>query len=62
MLTIYKPAEYLLVTVNTEISRMKYRNEYDRLERLTQLKRMLEYIEHDVDVAIDEELIKFLDM
>ena len=62
MLTIYKPAEYLLVTVNTEISRMKYRNEYDRLERLTMLKRMLEIVEPNTQVAIDEELFKFLDM
>lgn len=62
MLTIYKPAEYLLVTVNTEISRMKYRNEYDRIERLTILKRMLEIIEPNTQVAIDEELFKFLDM
>lgn len=62
MLTIYKPAEYLLVTVNTEISRMKYRNEYDRIERLTNLKRMLEIVESNTQVAIDEELFKFLDM
>lgn len=62
MLTIYKPAEYLLGTVNTEISRMKYRNEYDRIERLTNLKRMLEIVEPNTQVAIDEELFKFLDM
>ena len=62
MLTIYKPAEYLLVTVNTEISRMKYRNEYDRIERLTNLKRMLEIVEPNTQVAVDEELFKFLDM
>ena len=62
MLTIYKPAEYLLVSVNTEISRMKYRNEYDRIERLTMLKRMLEIVEPNTQVAIDEELFKFLDM
>ena len=62
MLTIYKPAEYLLGTVNTEISRMKYRNEYDRIERLTMLKRMLEIVEHNAQVAVDEELFKFLDM
>ena len=62
MLTIYKPAEYLLGNVNTEISRMKYRNEYDRIERLTMLKRMLEIVEPNTQVAIDEELFKFLDM
>lgn len=62
MLTIYKPAEYLLVTVNTEISHMKYRNEYDRIERLTMLKRMLEIVEPNAQVAVDEELFKFLDM
>ena len=62
MLTIYKSAEYLLVIVNTEISRMKYRNEYDRIERLSILKRMLEIVEPNTQVAIDEELFKFLDM
>lgn len=59
MMTIYKPAYYVLDYVKCKA---QYSMNTETLKRLDTLEQMLLSVESDTMIAIDEELFKFLEL